>query len=260
MLEDATLNDDVVKIIKQQQCNAEWALHVQRKKLLSVFEQMQDEYLKTRSDDIEQVINLILRFLLNNNAGINPDDTDKTADKAIAGSIIVADDLTPADTILLQHQNIAGFITEFGGPTSHTIILARGLGIPAIVAVHGIRAIIAENEEVIINGETGMVIAGATTKLTQEYRALQKEEKKRQTKLRLLRNKPTVTKDGISIQLMANVELTEEVKMLKKSGAVGVGLYRTEFLYLDRPAAGETEQFQAYRRLLKAADGHEVYH
>ena len=253
MIKDATLNDDVVKIIQEQQCNAEWALQIQKERLLSVFEKMQDNYLRTRSDDIEQVVKLIQRFLL------QQQDHPVVEHKDMKGCIIVADDLTPADTILLQHQNISGFITEFGGPTSHTIILARGLGIPAIVSAHSALSLLTENEEIIIDGNSGMIIADADQAVIQEYRLRQKEEKKRQSKLRLLLDKKTITRDGVPIILTANVELSEEVKMLKKSGAAGVGLYRTEFLYLDRQAsAGENEQLQAYRRLLRAAEGHSV--
>lgn len=254
MLKDATLNDDVVKIIKDQQCNAEWALEIQKERLLAVFDQMNDEYLKTRRDDVEQVVHLVQRFLLKHkeNPSLEPQ-------KNLRGNIVIADDLTPADAILLQHQNIAGFVTEFGGPTSHTIILARGIGIPAVVSAHGIRSMIHENEEIIVNGDSGMIIAGANRALIHTYRDLQKEEKKRQSKLRLLRDKKTVTQDGVPVALLANVELAEEVRMLRKSGANGVGLYRTEYLYLGRAeAAGEAEQFQAYRRLLKAADQHPV--
>ena len=228
MLKDSMLSKAPIDIIKEIYCNAEWALKLQRDKLVSVFEQMEDEYLKTRQNDIDHVINLIQKMLFDHQYEVEKEI------QTLRGSIIVADDLTPADTVVLQHQNIAGFITELGGPLSHTAIIARSLGIPAIVGMQDARLLLKENELVIIDGAEGMVLAGVDDKTVKQYKAKQKEQKNQRKKLESLRDVEAKTKDGIEINLQANIELTDDVKALKNSGAQGVGLYRTEFLYIDR--------------------------
>ena len=245
MINDDFTKKNVVDIIKKEKCGAEWALKIEETRLISMFDEMQDEYLKTRRDDVQHVLRLIQRFLFDKepSSDVNNDN--------VGGGIIVTDDLTPADTVLLQHQNIAGFVTELGGPTSHTAILARSLNIPAIVAAHGIRDMVTENEEIIIDGSSGMIIASADNKIIKFYRAKQRENKQRQRELLLLSDRKTVTQDGIPITLMANIELAEEVKSLKKINSAGIGLYRTEFLYMNRTAATEEEQYRIYRQVLK---------
>ncbi len=253
MLNDELLGDAVVDIIKQRQCNAEWALQIQQNQLTAVFDEMQNDYLKTRRDDVEHVIHLIHRFLTGHNGRRTLRVTH------IRNHIIIADDLTPADTILLQHQNISGFATELGGPTSHTAILARGMNIPAVVAVNNIRTLTAENETIILDGKSGIIIADADTTLINEYYSRQRKEKQYAKQLLSLSDRKTITRDGRSITLMANIELADEIKILKKIKASGIGLYRTEFLYLDRESAAmEEEQYRTYRRLLKAMDSKPV--
>ncbi len=253
MLKDSMLSKAPIEIIKDVYCNAEWALKIQRDKLVAVFEQMEDEYLQTRQNDIDHVINLIQKMLFDQQYEVEKEI------QTLRGSIIVADDLTPADTVVLQHQNIAGFITELGGPLSHTAIIARSLGIPAIVGMQDARLLLKENEQIIIDGTEGMVLAGVDDKTIKEYKRKQKEERDERRKLESLRDVKAKTKDGIAINLQANIELTDDVKALKQSGAQGVGLYRTEFLYIDRDEpASETEQLNAYKKVIRALKGQPV--
>ena len=253
MLDDAMLSTAPIDIIKELYCNAEWALKIQRDKLVAVFEQMEDEYLKTRQNDIDHVIHLIQKTLFDSKYEVEKEI------QTLRGSIIVADDLTPADTVVLQNQNIAGFVTELGGPLSHTAIIARSLGIPAIVGMQDARTLLKANEQIIIDGSEGMVLAGVDDNTVREYKGKQKEQKQQRRKLETLRDVQAKTKDGIVINLQANIELTDDIKALKHSGAQGVGLYRTEFLYIDREEpASETEQLSAYKKVIRALKGDAV--
>ncbi|MEM8844118.1 MAG: phosphoenolpyruvate--protein phosphotransferase [Pseudomonadota bacterium] len=253
MLDDAMLSSAPIDIIKELYCNAEWAVKIQRDKLVAVFEQMEDEYLQTRQNDIDHVINLIQKTLFDSKYEVEKEI------QTLRGSIIVADDLTPADTVVLQHQSIAGFVTELGGPLSHTAIIARSLGIPAIVGLQDARLLLKANEQIIIDGSEGMVLAGVDDKTIKEYKDKQKEQKQERRKLEALRDVQAKTKDGIKINLQANIELTDDVKALKHSGAQGVGLYRTEFLYIDRDKpASESEQLSAYKKVIRALKGQAV--
>ncbi len=250
MVKDSMLRNVPIEIIQEQQCNAEWALKQQLDKLVAVFDQMEDDYLRTRINDIEHVINLIQQILKDQQF------TVQMKLKPLKGSIIVADDLTPADTVVMQNQNIAGFITELGGPLSHTAILARSLGIPAVVGIQSARTLLQQEEQLILDGASGMVLAGMDESIIKEYRSIQREHKDAQRKLSSLRNISAKTKDGKRISLQANIELAEDIGALKKSGADGVGLYRTEFLYIDREEpADEIEQLSAYKKIVRVLKG-----
>ncbi len=250
MVKDSMLSKVPIEIIREEHCNAEWALKQQRDKLEAVFEQMEDDYLRTRLNDIEHVINLIQQILKDQQF------TVQMKLQPLKGSIIVADDLTPADTVVMQHQNIAGFITELGGPLSHTAILARSLGIPAVVGIQSARTLLQQEEQLILDGSSGMVLAGMDENTIKEYRHIQREQRDAKRKLGSLKNISAKTKDGRRISLQANIELSEDISALKKSGADGVGLYRTEFLYIDRNApADETEQLNAYRKIIRVLKG-----
>ncbi len=250
MVKDSMLRKVPIEIIQEQLCNAEWALKQQLDKVVSVFEQMEDAYLRTRINDVEHVINLIQQILKNQQF------TVQMKSQPLKGSIIVADDLTPADTVVMQNQNIAGFITEQGGPLSHTAILARSLGIPAVVGIQRARSLLQQEEKIIIDGADGMVLAGIDENTIKKYRQKQREQKDARRKLNSLRNISAKTRDGQRISLQANIELAEDVNALKLSGADGVGLYRTEFLYIDRDVpADEAEQYSAYRKVVRTLKG-----
>lgn len=253
MVNDEPINHAIIEMIQNRCCNAEWALEIQKKQLTTVFETMKDPYLKSRKDDVEHLIHLIQDFLIN--------DTHSMIEKiaVLANCIIIADDLTPADTILLQNQNIKGFITEMGGATSHTAILARGMNIPAIVATHNVCKLTEEGEEIIMNGTSGMVVVGTDAKFLKEYRKKKQEEGRYTKSLLKLRDLQAVTQDGVAITLMANIGLPEEAQAVKKINAQGIGLYRTEFLYLDKAnTIQENQQYRTYRSLLQAMDGKPV--
>ena len=250
MIQDSMLSDEPINMIHQQQCNAEWALKQQRDKLVEVFDAMDDPYLRTRKDDIDHVVNRILGLLLDESAHASD------VDSRLKGAILIADDLSPADTVLMQHFGIAGFITEYGGPTSHTSILARGLGVPAIVGLHNARNFIHENEDIIIDGRAGVVLADAGENTEKYYRRRQRQEKKRINELKELKGKPAITGDKQAITLHANIELPEDIPAVRKVAAEGIGLYRTEFLYMNRDDfPSEEEQFSVYRKVIKALKG-----
>lgn len=252
MLKDGLLARAPTEIIRERACNAEWALKLQRDGLVAVFDQMEDAYLRTRRDDVDHVIHRIQRVLLH-------EEGHEHEAGALKGYIVVADDLTPADTVMLEHERVAGFVTEFGGPLSHTAIVARSLGIPAVVGVFEARRLLADEETLIVDGGRGMVVGGADAGTLRHFRERQREFRRQRQALVEFRQIPARTADRTRISLMANIELPEDLKALKRVGADGVGLYRTEFLFLNREAPpSEEEQYRDYRRVVRALQGRPV--
>ena len=251
MLGDVALTEEPMRLIKELACNAEWALKLQRDALVTVFDEMDDAYLRTRKDDVDYVVNRIQRLLLNQ----TPLQHEKP-DQKLAGYIVMANDLTPADTVLMQHHGIAAFATESGGPTSHTAILARSLGIPAIVGLKNALRYIKDGDELILDGVRGIILVDPDRYALSDYRHLQKEEKRYYSKLGKLKNKPSITLDGISIDLQANIELPKDFETVVEVGAQGVGLYRTEFLYMNRESPpDEEEHYVAYTKVIEVLNG-----
>ncbi len=250
MLQDSSLVHVPVQSIREQQCNAEWALKLQQEALAAVFDEMDDPYLRTRKDDVNHVIHRILRILVSGaedhgNVGFD-----------LTGTIVFASDLTPSDTVLLHHQGVAAFVTEFGGPLSHTAILARSLGIPAIVGAHSARRYIQDDETIILDGEQGLVLAGADAGLLSHYRKLQDAESDRRENLELLKGTAAITRDGVRVQLLSNIELPQDMERTLAVGAEGIGLYRTEFLFMNRTdIPSEEEQLEQYRSVIQAMEG-----
>ncbi len=245
MLDDSTMSKIPVQIIREKNCNAEWALKLQRDALVRVFDEMDDPYLRTRRDDVEHVVTSIQRTLLNSPIYHH---VDHVQEQRLSGHIIVADDLSPADTILMQHQGIAGFITETGGPTSHTAILARSLRIPAIVGSHNALQLLVEKETIIIDGQCGAIIGNADTKTLQHYLLRKRDNKALFEEHQKNHSVPAVSSNGVAISLNANIELPEDIPALENSGAEGVGLFRTEYLFMNRDRLpDEDEQFEVYR-------------
>lgn len=251
MLQDSTLSEVVAGLIREHCCNAEWALKMQRDNLVDVFDQMEDAYLRTRRDDVEHVTQRVQRILLKQDRPITA-----PRGKSKLPSIVVADDVTPADIILLHQQGVAAYITEFGGPLSHTAILARSLGIPAIVGLHHARRLLIDDEKIIVDGSAGHALLGPDDAALTFYKRRQRRDARYRRMLSRLKTEPAVSQDGQSITLLANIELPEDSKTAHEAGAQGVGLYRTEFLYMNREAPpDEEEQFQAYRKVLEAVKG-----
>lgn len=248
MLDDGLLSDTPINIIKNEQCNAEAALQQQREAMAKVFGSMDDEYLATRIDDVNHVIDAVLRALDTGDEPAVPENWK--------GQIVIANDLTPADTIAMQNQGVAGFVTETGGQLSHTAILARSLGIPAIVGVHNIRQYIKAGETLTLDGKKGLLLAEPTEDMLSDVRKQQKALKQKQRDLTKLIDTPTMTQDGVQFQLSANIEIENDLKALKRVNASGVGLYRTEFMYMNRDTPPtEQEHFKAYSKIIRALKG-----
>jgi phosphotransferase system enzyme I (PtsI) len=250
MLDDSAITKAPIKLIREQRQNAEWALKVQRDALVSVFEAMNDTYLRTRKDDIDHVVNSVQLRLLHTDGPIS------RTDDSFTGKIVFADDLTPADTVLMQHQGVAAFVTEFGGPNSHTAILARSLRIPAVVGLHNAGPYLREHDTLIIDGRQGVVLVDPDEQMVRHYEKLQRDIERIHAARRKLRHAPTITSDGESIVLQANVELPADLETAVQVGAQGVGLYRTEYLFMNRDAPpDEEEQYHAYSEVVRAGDG-----
>jgi phosphotransferase system enzyme I (PtsI) len=251
MLDDATLVTTPVETIREYHCNAEWALKLQRDAVVAVFEQMDDAYLRTRRDDVDHVINRIQRLLLDTGQGETHVDAG-TPENAI----VLTDDLTPAETVLLEHQGVIAFATEYGGPLSHTAILARSIQIPAIVGARGIQHYIREGETIILDGLQGLLIVAPDETTLAYYLEKQKKEQQRSSELATITEKPAVTLDDIPITLMANIELPDDIEAVSRENASGVGLYRTEFLYMNRSTPpDEEEQYERYMTVIDALKG-----
>ena len=251
MLEDNALTEEPKTIIREKLCNAEWALKLQRDALVNVFDEMADTYLRTRKDDVDHVVNRILRVLLKQTPII-----EKYPEKQLKNKLIVADDLTPADTVLMQHYGIAAFATEFGGSTSHTAILARNLRIPAVVGLHGAKKLIKNDDYAILDGDSGVILINPDETILNDYKKKQKEVKKYYVSLEKLKDSPAKSMDGIDITLMANIELPGDFDRVRDVGADGVGLYRTEFLYMNRNnPPDEEEHYETYINVINALRG-----
>jgi len=250
MLDGATIVNTPIDLIRETRCNAEWALKQQRDAVVEVFEQMDDAYLRTRRDDVDHIINRIQRILLSTGQG------DLHVEGGLHGAIVLADDLTPAETVLLQHQGISAFATEYGGPLSHTAILARSVQIPAVVGVHGIQRYLQDGDTLILDGLHGVLIAEPDENTLENYRQRQAQEARRSTELAAMVQTPAVTLDQQPIRLMANIELPEDIEAVVRENTHGIGLYRTEFLFMNRmEPPDEEEQYRCYLGVIEALNG-----
>ena len=251
MLDDAVLTQEPLRLIRASGYNAEWALQLQRDALVHVFDEMEDAYLRTRKNDIDHVVNRIQRILLKQKPLRHEEP-----DSRLRGYILIADDFAPADTVLMQHHSIVAFVTEYGGPTSHTAILARSLVIPAIVGMHEAGRFAREDDLVIVDGNAGVMLVDPDEHSLRYYRERQQEDRKYYAGLIRLKETPAKTLDGVSVRLQANVELPQDFEIVGQVGASGVGLYRTEFLYMNRESPPEEEEhYEAYLSVLDTMAG-----
>ncbi|WP_028456511.1 phosphoenolpyruvate--protein phosphotransferase [Chitinilyticum litopenaei] len=253
LLNDHTLSREPRQIIETQRCNAEWALSQQLEILLAQFDEIEEEYLRERRSDVEQVAQRIFKAL----AGY--DASSHTPVSAGENTILVAHDLSPADMVLFKDTAYLAFITDVGGPTSHTAILARSLDLPSVLALRHARELIDEDELIIVDGIHGVVIVDPDESILAEYRARQQDWQVKQLALQDIRSRPAITADGVDVELFANIELPEDCELSLQNGAAGVGLFRSEFLFLredDLPT--EEEQYQAYRQVAEAMQGQPV--
>ena len=250
ILDDPTLSEVPKQLIESQQCNAEWALKQQMEALMEQFERIEDGYIRERKTDVIQVVERVLKVLMGRPGEVLARSTPEE------NSVLVAHDLSPADVILFKSHRFASFVTDLGGATSHTAIIARSLNIPSVVALHHARTLIRENEVLIVDGTNGVVIINPDKTVLGEYKLRQEQWELERLKLRRLRKTKTTTLDGTAIELHANIELPDDVAGAKENGADGVGLFRTEFLYLNRrDLPTEDEQFEAYRKVVQDMDG-----
>jgi phosphotransferase system enzyme I (PtsI) len=252
MLDDATIVTTPVELIREHGCNAEWALKMQRDSLVVVFEQMDDTYLSTRQCEIDHVINRIQRILLDSGQG----ESHGGDGDILENAVVLTDDLTPAEAVMLEHQGISAFATEYGGPLSHTAILARSMQLPAVVGVHALHGYIRDGETVILDGLQGVLIAAPDQRTLDYYREKQAQEEQRRRELAQLAGVPAITQDDTAINLMTNIELPEDIEAVSHEVASGVGLYRTEFLFMNRAAPpDEQEQYECYTKVIDALHG-----
>lgn len=253
ILEDALLSQAPIGLIRERHCNAEWALMQQMGRLVAQFEEMEDAYLRERKADVEQVAERLLKALLGNDVPAEAAGEDETT------RIVVAHDLSPADMILFKRHRFGGFVTDTGGVTSHTAILARSLGIPAIVGLHNARRLIREDECLIVDGTQGVLIVDPDPIVLREYELRQSQLVLERERLKRLRSTPAATLDGTPIELFANIELPQDVPQVLEAGAGGIGLFRTEFLFMNRKdLPNEDEQYEAYREVGMAMGGRPV--
>ena len=259
ILADPTLTQEPLELIRHRRYNAEWALATQLEDLLEQFAEIEDEYLRERATDIRQVVERVMKVLHHgedhqtfHSFYKSISDTDRLTDV-----IVVAHDIAPPDMMRFKDVAFGGFITDLGGRTSHTAIVARSLDIPAAVGVRRASELIHQDDWLIIDGDRGIVIVDPSPLILEEYRHLQSQKKLEKKKLLRLKHTPTVTMDGIPVDLMANVEMPNDAKSALDSGAVGIGLFRSEFLFMNRKGKmpDEEEQFLAYKKTVEAMKG-----
>ena len=252
ILNDPTLSETPKRIIAEQRCNAEWALAVQIGVLVEQFEQIEDAYLRERKADVVQVGERVLKRLMGRPGSLPPPSVEEQ-------TILVAHDLSPADVIQFKHHHFGAFLTDLGGVTSHTAIVARSLNVPAVVATHNARQLIRDGEVLIVDGSNHVVIVNPDRAVLAEYRLKQNEFGLARQKLKRLRSKRAETLDGILVDLQANIELPDDIEHALANGATGIGLFRSEFLFLNRDGLpSEDEQFEAFRTVAAGMQGKPV--
>ncbi len=259
LLHDETLIAAVKQWIGDRHYNAEWALSAQLEVIARQFDEMEDEYLRERKADIEQVTERLLRSLSRVDSTMPSSVAASTAAGTEAGEplILVASDISPADMLQFKNSVFKGFVTDVGGKTSHTAIVARSLDIPAVVGAREASRLIRQDDWIVIDGDAGVVVVNPSEIVLEEYRYRRQQADLGRARLNRLRHTPAVTLDGESVELLANIELPADAAASLQSGALGVGLFRTEFLFMNRGASlpTEEEQFVAYREAVEAMKG-----
>lgn len=254
ILGDAMLVQETIDLIRTRRYNVEWALTEQLDVLAGHFDDIEDEYLRERKADIEQVVERVLKALAG--APSAAQALDRAAGNGRDEMIVVAHDIAPADMMQFKTQSFQAFVTDLGGRTSHTAIVARSLGIPAAVGVQHASALIRQDDLIIVDGDQGIVIVDPAPIVLEEYSYRQSEKALEQRKLQRLKFSPAQTLCGTKIDLLANIELPDDAKAAVDAGAVGVGLFRTEFLFMSKVRMPEEEeQFAAYKRAVELMHG-----
>jgi phosphoenolpyruvate-protein phosphotransferase (PTS system enzyme I) len=259
ILSDPMIADVPLDIIRNRYYNAEWALVTQIDELSAQFDEIEDAYLRERKADIQQVGERVLKVLTGSATTLPPADGSEGAGRMI----VVAHDISPADMLQFKDRAFGGFITDLGGQNSHTAIVARSLDIPAAVGMSNASALIEQDDWIIIDGDAGVVIVDPTPAVLEQYRERQARLMRERKKLGKLRKTPAVTRDGTTIKLLANIELPDDCGPALEAGAMGVGLFRSEFLFMGRTGVhgrlpSEDEQFESYRKAVVAMKGRPV--
>ncbi len=257
LLHDELLTGATKVWIRERHYNAEWALSAQLEVLARQFDEMEDEYLRERKADLEQVVERVLKVLARGEGGVGP---SPSAARDFAGEdplVLVASDISPADMLQFKGSVFTGFITDVGGRTSHTAIVARSMDIPAVVGAREASRLIRQDDWVVIDGDVGVAVVNPSKIVLEEYRFRQRQAEVERARLDRLRHTPAVSLDGEAVELLANIELPVDAPSALLAGAVGVGLFRSEFLFMNRGGSlpGEDEQFEAYREAVQAMQG-----
>ncbi|TAG25757.1 MAG: phosphoenolpyruvate--protein phosphotransferase [Burkholderiales bacterium] len=254
LLQDQTLQDGVMHWITERHYNAEWALATQFEVLARQFDEMEDEYLRERKGDLEQVVERVLK-VLQGKPSVLPHVAESQGEDAAL--VLVAHDLSPADMLQFKDSVFAGFVTDVGGKTSHTAIVARSMDIPAVVGARTASQMISQDDLIIIDGDAGEIVVNPTAETLALYRDRQQIAILEREHLKLLKHTITVTKDGQAVELLANIERPEDTAAAIEAGAVGVGLFRSEFLFMGRDGKlpDEEEQYAAYTMAVKGMQG-----
>jgi len=260
ILSDPMISEAPLDIIRTRHYNAEWALVTQIDELSAQFDEIEDEYLRERKADIQQVAERVLKVLMGS-AQLSP--AVASGDQYQPQMIVVAHDISPADMLQFRDRSFIGFVTDVGGQNSHTAIVARSLDIPAAVGMSQASQLIEQDDWVIIDGDAGVVIANPSPLVLEQYRARQAFMLKARKKLQKLKKTPAITRDGTTITLLANIELPDDCPGALESGAEGVGLFRSEFLFMGRAGhphriPNEDEQFEQYKKAVMAMKGRPV--
>jgi phosphoenolpyruvate-protein phosphotransferase (PTS system enzyme I) len=260
LLHDETLVDATKHWVTARHYNAEWALSAQLEVLARQFDEMEDDYLRERKADIEQVVERLLQWLARADGSGLAYSALGARERDFAGAdplVLVASDVAPADMLQFKRSVFTGFVTDIGGGTSHTAIVARSLDIPAVVGAREASRLIRQDDWVVIDGDAGVVIVDPSPIVLEEYRFRQRQSELERARLDRLRHMPAVTLDGHEVELLANIELPGDAPAALAAGAVGVGLFRSEFLFMNRGGSvpTEDEQFEAYRDAAQAMQG-----
>jgi phosphotransferase system enzyme I (PtsI) len=262
LLQDTQLQEGVKHWVVERRYNAEWALTSQLEQLAKQFDEMEDPYLRERKADLEQVVERMLRHM---RGVVSPVARALTGEGDGKGEapvrddplVLVAHDLSPADMLQFKQSVFAGFVTDVGGKTSHTAIVARSMDIPAVVGARTASHLVQQDDWVIIDGDAGVVIVNPSPIVLAEYGFKQRQGEVERERLSRIKNTPAVTLDGERVELLANIEQPEDSTPALSVGAVGVGLFRTEFLFMGRDGKlpDEEEQYEAYRRAVEGMHG-----
>ena len=258
LVRDESLTGAAGHWVRERHYNAEWALSAQLEVLARHFDDMEDEYLRERKADLEQVTERILAALTRGaSAGQRmaaPGPRDFGGEEPL---VLVASDISPADMLQFKRSVFTGFVTDVGGRTSHTAIVARSMDIPAVVGAREASRLIRQDDWVVIDGDCGVVIVNPPPIVLEEYRFRQRQNELERARLDRLRHTPAVTLDGEAVELLANIEMPDDAAIAIDAGAVGVGLFRSEFLFMNRgqDLPSEDEQFEAYRAVVLAMNG-----